>query len=59
MLSFFKTYFNLSIKLFKRFLWIGITSFMIGISNVVMEEDRSINDTRIRIEEQQQYEEEE
>lgn len=41
---------------FKRFLRqktsLLLTAFMLGMSNVILEEDRSINDTRPKIEHQ-------
>jgi len=35
---------------FKRKLFLVISAFMIGFSNVILEEDRMVNDTRDQIE---------
>ncbi|RNC89260.1 MAG: hypothetical protein ED555_07095 [Allomuricauda sp.] len=43
-------HFNSIAKATKRLFWIGVASFMIGVSNVIMEEDRSIHDTRMQVE---------
>lgn len=37
----------------RRKISILLTAFMLGMSNVILEEDRSINDTRAKIEHQE------
>ena len=43
---------NVWLKGIKRFLSLVMVAIMIGVSNIIMEEDRTINDTRARIEQQ-------
>lgn len=40
------------VKVLRSFASMALMATMIGVSNVIMEEDRSINDTRARIEQQ-------
>ncbi|MFX0555345.1 hypothetical protein ACOCEA_01015 [Maribacter sp. CXY002] len=37
----------------KRICSLFLAAFMIGVSNVIMEEDRMINDTRAKVEQRQ------
>lgn len=37
----------------KRFFSILLSAYMLGMSNVIMEEDRMINDTRAKVEQQE------
>lgn len=40
-------------RFFIRKISLVLTAFMLGMSNVVLEEDRSVNDTRAKIEYQE------
>ncbi|BFP41891.1 hypothetical protein FGF1_27360 [Flavobacteriaceae bacterium GF1] len=39
-------------KMVRSVVSMALMAIMIGVSNVIMEEDRSVNDTRARIEQQ-------
>jgi len=40
-------------RVLRRFLSLLMTAVMLGISNVILEEDRMVNDTRAKIEQQE------
>lgn len=41
---------TLFFKAFKRWLSMLMVAIMLGVSNVILEEDRSVNDTRVKTE---------
>lgn len=41
-----------TLRVLRRFASMILTAVMIGVSNIILEEDRSVNDTRARIEQQ-------
>ncbi len=40
-------------RFFRRRASLLLTAFMLGMSNVILEEERSVNDTRVKIEQQE------
>jgi hypothetical protein len=52
-------FFNKAISKMRRLCSVLLVAFILGVSNVIMEEDRMINDTRAKIEQRQDQSEEE
>lgn len=48
-----ETLLNVAYRFLRRKLSLFMIACMLGISNVIMEEDRLVNDTRARIEQQE------
>ncbi|WP_157962310.1 hypothetical protein [Winogradskyella aurantiaca] len=46
---------KLFIKRFLNLLKLILVAWMLGVSNVVLEEDRMVHDTRLKIEYQEEY----
>lgn len=47
------TFLRSSCRVLRRFLSLLMTAAMLGISNVILEEDRMVHDTRAKIEQQE------
>jgi len=54
-----RIFFNKAIAKTRRLCSVLLVAFILGVSNVIMEEDRMINDTRAKIEQRQDQSEEE